>query len=406
MTATKHMLSGFKVLDFCHVLAGPSATRVLVEMGAEVIKIETPPFGDASRRLPAFKNGRSGYYLQQNRGKKSIGVDLKSDEGKTIVRELVKQVDVIVENFAPGVMGRLGFGWAQVHALNPRAVMCSISAFGQEGPLATLPGYDYIAQAYSGVTSMIGEAGGPPALPMLGIGDVMTGVHAACAIGFALLHRERGGLGQYLDISLLDSYFHCHEINVQAYSASGGQSVPTRCGHHHFAVTPLGLFKGREHYICIIALDNQWPSVCRAIGRPELANDERYDKNLKRVERADEVIGMIQAWVDTMPSDEAIIKALEAERVPVAPVRTIAEAVNEPHLRERGTVRTIQDPKFGSLEIPGMPLRFSGFPHNIPLDAAYLGEHNAEVLTNMLGYSAERIGALAEAGVIYADPET
>jgi crotonobetainyl-CoA:carnitine CoA-transferase CaiB-like acyl-CoA transferase len=402
----KHILTGFKVLDFSHVLAGPSATRIMAEMGADVIKVETPTLGDLSRLLPVFKNGRSAYYLQQNRGKRSICVNLKEEEGKTIIRELIKQVDVVMENFAPGVIGRLGFGWEQVHALNPRAVMCSISAFGQQGPLANLPGYDYIAQAYSGVTSMIGEPDGPPSLPMLGIGDVMTGVHAACAIGYALLHRERGGLGQYLDISLLDSYFHCHEINVQVYSASGGQTVPTRCGHHHFAVTPLGLFKAREHYICIIALDQQWPGVCRAIGRPELATDERYDKNLKRVERAAEVNAMIQAWMDSMPSDDAILKALEAERIPVAPVRTIAEAVNEPHLRDRGTVRAITDPKFGSLEVPGMPLRFSGFPNNIPLDAAYLGQHNAEILSSVLGYSAERIDTLAQNGVLYANPET
>ncbi|MBI4694907.1 MAG: CoA transferase [Gammaproteobacteria bacterium] len=406
MSPMKHILTGFKVLDFSHVLAGPSATRIMAEMGADVIKVETPTLGDLSRLLPVFKNGRSAYYLQQNRGKRSICVNLKEEEGKAIIRELLKQVDVVMENFAPGVIGRLGFGWEQVHALNPRAVMCSISAFGQQGPLANLPGYDYIAQAYSGVTSMIGEPDGAPSLPMLGIGDVMTGVHAACAIGYALLHRERGGLGQYLDISLLDSYFHCHEINVQVYSASGGQTVPTRCGHHHFAVTPLGLFKAREHYICIIALDQQWPGVCRAIGRPELAADERYDKNLKRVERSAEVNAMIQAWMDSMPSDDAILKALEAERIPVAPVRTIAEAVNEPHLRDRGTVRAITDPKFGSLEVPGMPLRFSGFPNNIPLDAAYLGEHNAEILSSVLGYSAERIDTLAQNGVLYANPET
>lgn len=405
-TPPKHILNGYRVLDMTHVIAGPTATRLMAEMGAEIIKVEFPPLGDVSRSLPALKNGRSAYYTQQNRGKKSLCLDVKSEEGKTILADLIRKSDVFIENFAPGAIGRLGFGWNKVHELNRNIVMCSVSAFGQSGSLSALPGFDYIAQAYSGITDIIGEPGSAPAIPMAAIGDVSTGVHAACAIGYALLHREHGGEGQYLDISLLDSYMGYHELNVQIYSVSGGANEPTRSGSHHYAVCPLGLFKGKNGWICIIALQPQWPSVCRAIGRPDLIEDPRYDVNEKRVAAAQEVIDIIQAWVDAAPSDEAVFEALQAERVPCAPVLKISEIVNHPHMLERGTIRAIRDAKLGEVLMPGMPLRFSGFEHNCHMEAASLGEHNAEVLRSVLAYSDGEIGALVRSGVLHANPDT
>ena len=403
---TKHILDGYKVLDLTHVLAGPSATRLLAEMGAEVIKIEVPPAGDVGRRLPYLKNGRSVYYVQQNRGKKSLCLDVKCEQGRQIVHELVKKVDIVIENFAPGVVARLGVGWEQVHAINPGVIMCSISAFGQHGPMAALPGFDYIAQAYSGVTGMIGERDGPPYFPMLGLGDVNTGAHAAAAIGYALLHREKTGEGQYLDISLLDTYFHAHEINVQMCSATGGAEEPTRSGTHHYAVTPLGLFKGEKHYIFVIALESQWPALCEVMGRMDLVEDPRYATNGDRVAHADDVNGIIQGWFDSLPSDKEILRRLEGHRIPCAPVLSISETMAQPHLAERGTIRTVSDPVVGDVQLPGMPLRFSLFPHNIPLQAAYLGQHNEAVLSETLGYSADRIAQLRGAGVIFSDPAT
>jgi crotonobetainyl-CoA:carnitine CoA-transferase CaiB-like acyl-CoA transferase len=400
----QHILSGFKILDFTHVLAGPTATRLMVEMGAEVIKVELPPGGDSSRLLPTIRNGRSAYYVQQNRGKKSLCIDVKSARGRAIIEELIKKVDVVIENFSPGAAERLGIGWKRVHELNPRVVMCSISAFGQQGPLSVLPGYDYIAQAYAGVTGMIGEAGGPPVLPMLALGDVNTGVHAACAIGYALLHRERSGKGQYIDMALLDMYAHSHELNIALYSMTG--KSPSRAGHHHYAVCPLGLFKGKEHYLCIITLETQWAPLCQAMGRPELGSDERYNTNARRVERSSEVIDLIQAWIDSMPNDEATLAALEAARVPCAPVLTIEEVVKHPHMQQRGTVREVHDPKVGDVVIPGMPLRFSDFAYNIPLATPHLGENNGEVLSTLLGYSAGDIDALTAQGILHANPAT
>jgi len=400
----RHILTGFTVLDFTQVLSGPTATRLMVEMGAEVIKVELAPKGDPSRALPVLRGGRSAYYVQQNRGKQSVCIDLKKPAGRELVHELIARADVVIENFSPGAAERLGIGWQGVHATNPRAVMCSISAFGQEGPLAALPGFDYIAQAYAGVTAMIGEPDGAPALPMLALGDVSTGVHAACAIGYALLDRERGGPGRYIDIAMLDAYFQCHEINVQMHSLTG--QVPARSGHHHYAVCPLGLFKARERHICIMALDAQWPALARAIGRPELATDPGYASNAARVARSGELIALLDAWVAAQPSGDAVVRTLGAHHVPCAPVLSIDEVVNTPHMRERGTAHRISDGKLGELTIPGMPLRFSDLPLHPPLEAAFLGQHNAEVLSAKLGYSEQQVRRLEADGVLHANSDT
>ena len=369
-------------------------------MGADILKVELSPTGDISRALPALRDGRSAYFIQQNRGKKSLCVDAKNPQGLAILKQLIEKVDVVVENFAPGVIGRLGLDYETVKQINPRVVMCSISAFGQTGPLSKLPGYDYVAQAYSGITSMIGEPDGSPYFPLPGIGDVSTGVHATAAINAALLYRERTGKGQHLDIALLDAYFHCHELNVQLYSSSNGAIKPTRSGTHHFALCPGGLFKGHDTYIFVLALDHQWPAVCQAIGHPELAKDPRYADNAARVERIPEVVKIIEDWIASMPSDDAALRALEAERVPVAPVLSVEQAINHPHLQQRGTVRTVTDRAFGEFQIPGMPLRFSEFPDNLPLEAPFLGEHNEEILTGYLGYTSEQVQALEHDGVL------
>ena len=396
----KHILDGYKVLDFTQVLAGPTVTRLMAEMGAEIIKVELTPNGEISRALPYLRNGRSAYFIQQNRGKKSLCLDAKHPKGLAILKELVKQVDVVLENFAPGVIGRLGLDYETVKQLNPKVIMCSISAFGQTGPLSKLPGYDYIAQAYSGITSMIGEKDGQPYFPLPGIGDVSTGVHATAAINGALLYRERTGKGQYLDIALLDAYFHCHELNVQMYSASNGEIKPTRAGTQHYAICPSGLYKGRETYMFILALPHQWASVCKAIGRPDLVDDPRFVDNEARVEHTQEVIKILEGWIASLPNDEAAIRALEDAHVPVAPVLSVEQAVNHPHMQQRQTVRTVTDRAFGEFQIPGVPLRFSEFPEYLPLEAPFLGEHNEEILTGYLSYTAEQVQALEEEGVL------
>jgi crotonobetainyl-CoA:carnitine CoA-transferase CaiB-like acyl-CoA transferase len=397
----RHVLDGYKVLDFTQVLAGATCTRLLAEMGADVIKIELAPKGDFSRGFGAFRDGRSAYYIQQNRGKRSVCVDARKPAGVEVLRALVPKVDVLVENFAPGAIGRMGLGWEEVRKLNPQIIMCSISAFGQTGPLSAQPGFDYIAQAYAGVTHMIGDRDSAPVIPMLGLGDVMTGTHGMGAVVAALLHRERSGEGQFLDISILDSYFHCHEMNVQMYSASKGAIDPKRSGTQHPQICPAGVFRGKQGYLVIIAfLDHHWLELCRVMGQPELATDPRYATNVARLERLSEVVKLIEEWLATTESDEAATATLQKKHIPVAPVLSIGEAVAHPHLRERGTVRTITDRIFGEFEAPGFPLRFSAFPERLPLEASLLGEHNREVLSQLLGYSEDRIRTLETEGVL------
>ncbi|RLA53074.1 MAG: hypothetical protein DRR42_05845 [Gammaproteobacteria bacterium] len=396
----KHILDGYKIIDFTQYLAGPSATRLMAEMGADIVKVEVAPHGDPSRSFPFRANKRSAYFVQQNRGKKSLCLDVKNEKSKAVLTELIKQCDVLIENFAPGVIGRLGFDWETVHKLNPKLVMCSMSAFGQTGPLSHLPGFDYIAQAYAGVTSVIGEPDKPPSLPMLGIGDVTTGVHACGALGYALLDVHRTGEGQLLDISLLDCYFHQHEINVQAYSASKGKIVPRRSGSHHYAVAPTGIFQGPEGYIMILALLHQWPEMCKAMGREDMIKDPKFASNDARVENLQELIKVIEGWLQSFDTDEAAMAALQAVRVPVAPILTIPQAVAHPHHRQRGTIRKISDRMLGEFDIPGVPLRYSNFPDLLPLDAPFLGEQNREILGEWLGYSSEQIEAMESDGIL------
>ena len=399
----KHVLDGVKVLDFTHVLAGPTCTRLMVETGADVIKVEAAPTGDMVRFMPALKDGRSGYYIQQNRGKKAICLNLRDERAQEVVHKLVKDVDVVVENFTPGVMNRLNIDYETLSAINPDLIMCSISAFGQKGPLANLPGFDYIAQAYAGVIDMIGEENGSPYFPGLGMGDVSTGAHAYGAITAALFHRERGGSGQHLDIALLDCLFHCHEINVQGYDGSDGALVPHRSGAHHFAVAPLGLFKGKEKYLVIIAIGGQWDNLLKVIGKEAFNDDPRFADNAGRTEHKQVLIDAIEAWLQTTSSDDEAVRILQENHVPVAPVLSVPEAMNHPHHIERQTVRTVTDRAFGDLKVPGMPLRFSAFPEFLDLQAGFLGEHNAEVLGG-IGYTEAEVKTLTAEGVLADEP--
>lgn len=399
MAEMKHVLDGYKVLDFTQVLAGPTATRMMAEMGAEVIKVELAPNGDPSRALPFLRDGRSAYYIQQNRGKKSLCVDVKTPSGLEIIRALIPKVDVMIENYAPGVIGRMGLGYDTVRGLNPKIVMCSISSLGQSGPLAQRPGYDTVGAAYAGVVDMCGYPDRAPVFPALGIGDVSTGVHALAAITSALLGRERSGRGQYVETSLLDCYFGYHELNVQMLSASRGAMKPRRTGEHHYMVAPAGMFKGKNTYILIIGgLDRQWPAMCQAMDRPDLIDDPRFNSIEGRARHIAEVIRIVQDWVDSR-SDEEVEQALEEHRVPFAPALTVEQAMNHPHLRQRRTVRTISDRFLGEFDIPGFPLRFSEYGE-LSLEAPTLGEHNAQILNDYLGYSAARIEELEKAGVL------
>lgn len=392
--ASEHILTGLRVLDLSRALAGPTCTRMFAEMGAEVIKIEGAPGGDMVRAVSKLRGERSLYHVQQNLNKKSVCVDLRDPRGLALVKELVAHVDVVVENFRPGVMAAMGLGYADLQAQRPDIILCSISALGQSGPLAAKPGYDYIAQAYSGVTSMIGEAHGAPYIPLLGIGDVSTGVHAALAVTSALLYRNRTGNGQHIDVSLLDVYYHMHEVNVHRYSGSNGEIKPKRAGRHLSYVCPAGVFNATGGYVMIMAFLHHWQDLCAAMGRADLVEHPHYQTDLLRLEHLDALVALIEAWLAGFPDVASAVAKMEAFGVPCAPILSIEETVHHPHLIERGTVRTINDPLAGEFQIPGMPLKFSGFEANQPFVAPTLGQHNEEVLRELLGKSAAEIAGL------------
>ncbi len=400
------MLAGYKVLDFTQIVAGPTTTRLLAEMGAEVIKVEQAPKGDPSRLNGILKKGRSGYFIQHNVCKQSLCVNLKTEEGRDIIRGLVPHMDVVVENYSPGAIKRLGFAYEELQKLNPRIIMCSISALGQTGPLSHVPGYDFIAQAYSGFNEVTGERGRAPAMPQAAIGDVSTGVHAFGAIACALLHRERTGEGQYIDVSLLDAYIHSHDFTIQSHSASGGKFVPTRSGAHHMGLAPCGIFQAKDGFVVIVgALDHQWQGVARTIGHPEFVEDPRFRTNRDRVHHKKELIQAIEVWLDTMPNREEAVAALHRERVPAAPVLTIPEVVNHPHLLEREAIRPIQDKVLGDFVLPGFPFRFSSPARtDAPFEAPDLGEHNESILHTYLDYTADQLERLARDGVLVSRP--
>lgn len=393
-------LEGIRVLDFTQYLAGPTVGRLMAEMGAEIIKIEIAPGGDPSRGLPFAEDGRSGYFIQQNRGKKSLALDLKKPEADAIVRELIKHVDVVVENFGPGVMEKKGLAWKDIQAINPKVIMASVSAYGRESPLSHKTGYDWVAQAFAGIMHMTGERDGPPLPVGIGVADVTSGVHAFSAIGYALFNRSRTGLGQWLDISMVDAMFHMHDISLQGFTLTKGAFKPHRQGNHHELIAPFGVFSGPSGYICILSLQPQWKNVCAALGRPDLEHDPRYADPSSRGERQLELIELIETWMKDFPDNDAVLDHLDQHRVPAAPVMDPAEAINHPYFRERGMVREIVDPVMGALTVPGFPLRFSEQPERLDLVAPTLGQHNAEVLSGILGYAPERISELKQAGVL------
>ncbi len=404
------MLTGYRVLDITQFVAGPTCTRILAELGADVIKVELAPHGDRTRvqgikPRDAKGSSQSTYYFQHNHSKRSLALQWKHPRSTEILKAMVAKADVLVENFAPGVMARAGLDYETLSKINPRLVMCSISVAGQTGPLSAQPGYDYIAAAYAGVTGQIGEADGPPAQFTIAIGDVSTGVAAAMAVGFALLHRERTGEGQYIDSAILDTYFHMHEVNVPRVALRGPKFNPTRTGSQHPDGGPTGLFRCSDgSYINITALAHQWGQLAAAFGKTELVDDPRFKDARARRDNNDQIRMLIEDWLATFPDRDSALRALEKHRVPCAPVLTLNEAVAHEHLRKRQTVRRVEDAQIGAFDIPGLPVKFSRWPERTALSADLLGAHNDEVLKEVAGLSETDIAALYRDKVLVRDP--
>jgi crotonobetainyl-CoA:carnitine CoA-transferase CaiB-like acyl-CoA transferase len=393
------LLDGVRVLDFTQYVAGSGVTRLMAELGAEIIKIEIAPVGDPARLIPLIRDGRSGYFVQQNRGKQSLCVDFKHPETLDLIRELVPHCDVVIENFGPGVLEKRGLDYPHLRALNPKVIMLSVSAYGRESPLSHKTGYDWIIQAFAGFMHMTGPKDGPPHPIGLALLDVNASVHGFAAVGYALYHRLRTGEGQYLDLSMVDAAFHMHDLNVHGPSVNP-DFKPHRMGTHHDLIFPFGVFKGPTGYLCVAALQLQWKNVCECIGRPDLIADERYDDGLKRAQRRDELIPIIESWMATFKTNEEVLATLDEFRVPATPVLSPADAKTHPYFIERGTIRTVPDRILGEIDIPGFPFRFSAQRELPTIEAPLLGEHNSAILERVLGYESAQIEQLVNSGVL------
>jgi len=395
------MLEGIHVVDFSQYLAGAGVTRMLAELGADITKVEIGPIGDGGRLLPVLKEQRSGFFIQHNRGKKSIALNWDRDEALNIARELVAEADIVLENFGTAeTLRSRGLDYQSIKAHNPGVIYLSVSAFGRTGPWANKPGFDFIAQAASGLMHVTGSPDQPPGVVWTAIADNNAAVHGFAGLGYALFHREKTGQGQYLDLAMVDCMFHHHEIALQAWHLSDGEFVPGRMGQHHELVFPVGLFQGPQNFVAMLALDLQWENVCRAMDRLDWMTDPRYAEMSDRAKRRHELIPVIEEWMSTFDTDEALLEHLEEYRVPASPVLSPIDAIDHPHFVAREMVRWVEDPIHGSVPIPGFPWKFSTSTQLPDLVAPLLGEHNAEILKTKLGYTSEQIEQLQRSGVL------
>lgn len=400
-------LSGYRVLDLSRILAGPYCTMMLADQGADVIKVERPGVGDDTRRWgPPFVEASEGeaissYYLSCNRNKRSITIDLKSEAGRRLVRELAAQSDVVVHNFMPGQMEAFGLGYEVLAVLRPGLVFAAISAYGQDGPYADRPGYDMVLAAVGGMMHITGEQGGPPTKPGVALTDVLTGVHAAGAITAALLYRERTGLGQQLDLSLLDVEVASLANVASSYLTAGREA--TRWGTAHASIVPYQVFTASDRPIAVAAANERmWADLCAALEQPEWLADERFATNAARVEHRRVLLPKIAEVLLTRTSDEWM-QRLVAAKVPCGPVNDMAHLFADPQVAHRGMVTTVDHPTLGELRLVASPVRSdvaqpdpAGSRRHPPL----LGEHTEQILAEVLGYDAEAIAGLRSGSAI------
>ena len=398
-------LRGIRVIDYSHFLAGPFLSRCLAAMGAEVIKVERPTAGDGGRAHPYFIDGHSGYFLQQNMGKQGLCVNVRDPRGLDLMHRLAEGADVFIENYRPGALNRLGLGYADLSARNPRLVYCSISAYGHSGPDADNPGFGLIAEAKSGAMAMIGVPGEAPPLFRIALADMYTGIHGVAAVNAALLGRATSGRGQHIDLALYDCMVSMHEYAVQCYTLSGGEEVPVQTGHDLPESTVYGVFPGRDGYLVITAqTDAIWLRLAKLVGGDALAADTRFHGQEGRNAHREKIRAMIQAWAMEQPSVRACLDALDAAGVPSAKVQGIDDVLADPQIRARGMVIEQDHPVLGRIRMPNLPFRFSGYEPPVPAVAPAIGEHNRSIAAS-LGYSGEEIASMIADGVLYQEDD-
>jgi formyl-CoA transferase len=399
MTHSEGALSGLRVLDLTRVLAGPFCTMMMADMGAEVIKIEEAGKGDDTRQMGPFQNGESAYYMNLNRNKKGVTLNLKHPRGKELFLGLVRRADIVVENYRPGTMEKLGLGYEDLRAVNPRIIYAAISGFGHTGRYRMRPGYDIISQAMSGLMSTTGWPGGEPTRTGTAMGDVLGGLSAAIGILAAVHSRGRTGLGQKVDVALVDSCVASLEIINMIYLVEG--RVPARIGNRYESTYPYDSFRAKDGSLVIgTANDKLWRSLCSAMERPDLAEDPRFLTVKDRVAHHAELKPLIEEWTTTLTVDEVYAK-VDGAGVPCAPILSIDQVVADPHIAgDREMFVPVSHPKAGETVITGSHIKLSDTPSTIRTPSPALGEHNASVLGELLGLSDAELAALADDGAI------
>ena len=394
-------LDDVTILDLTWVLSGPYASMVLCDLGADVIKIERPPYGDVARTNGPYQNGWSGYFFSINRGKRSAVIDLRTEQGRELFLDLATQVDVVMENFTPGTIDRLGIGYEALAERNPRLILASTSGFGQTGPYRDRPALDIIVQGMGGVLSITGEPDGPPIRPGASYGDIAAGLFTAIGILSALHERERSGRGQAIDISMLDCQVSVLENAIMRYFVTG--KPPGPLGTRHPSATPFQAFPTADGYL-VIALgfgpEGQWELLCGILGLTELIDDPRFDTGPKRTQNHPDLEPILIDAFRRRPTAEWLEELL-AVGIPCGPISTIPEVVVDEQVRHREMVREITHPVAGTIPIANTPFRFSRSESGIKGPPPSFGADTAEVLGRLLGLSEDEVGTLESEGVVH-----
>jgi len=396
-------LAGIRVVDYTHFLAGPYLSRCLAGLGADVIKVERPTAGDAGRAHAYLVDGQSGYFLQQNMGKKGLCVNLKDRRGLDLMHKLVRSADVFVENYRPGSLEKLGLGYEELAKINPRLVYCSVSAYGHTGPDAPKAGFGLIAEAISGAMDLLGKPGEPPPLFRMPLADMYAGIHGVAGVCAALVGRAATGTGRHVDVALLDCMVGMHDYAVQCYTMSGGTEIPQRSGSDLPQSTVYGAFQARDGDLVIAAqVDDAWKRLAKLVGGDALAADTRFHTTNGRNSNRLEVLAKIREWTMAQPSVKACLAALDAAGVPSAAIRRIDQVLADPQVQARGMIVEQDHPVLGRVKLANVPFKFSDCDATPRTAAPLLGQHNREIATE-LGYSAKDVDAMVTDGVLYAE---
>jgi CoA:oxalate CoA-transferase len=392
-------LEQITVLDLTRVLAGPFCTMVLSDLGAEVIKVEMPGKGDDSRHFGPFKNERSLYFLSLNRAKKSVSLNLKTEQGKRLCRDLIPRVDVLVENFRPGTMEKLGLGYEALQPLNPKLIYAASSGFGHTGPDSRRPAYDMLVQAMGGIISITGWPDAPPTRVGASIGDITASLFTAIGICSALYQRTLTGVGQKIDVAMLDCQVAILENALARYQVQGVPPQPL--GNRHPTIAPFQAFKTRDEYLVIaIGNDALWRKFCKAIGREDLSEHEKFATNQQRTVHVNELVEILETITQTKTAAEwsAIF---EQAQIPHSPINTIDKVMTHPQVLARNMIVEVEDAQAGAVKIAGNPIKMPSLddPSTRP-PAPEIGEHNREILQGWLGYSDDDLAQWQQDGVI------